>query len=350
LQHSVYRKPEGGLMGANQSTWLSAHGRLWYDDRWYRIAWIVWPQALAVLGFVSLWMPHPASQPALPWAKPLEQKQPVASPGTGREQTATPPQLAQSAEALSACSGTDASRAIQGCSVLLASGNLRGRDVAGAYWRRGWAYYSSKQYEQAMGDYDRAIALEPRVPEFYNDRGVLWMELQNTERAMQDFDQAILIKPDYGRAFLNRGIGLRNLKRPNEALVALSSAISFDPNLWLAYEHRAFIYEERFDWRAMYDDANKLTELRPDYRMGYEFRGHAYLEVGQYQAAINDFTKAINLDSSAVYGWRMRGRAYYFLNQYDAAASDYQVALRIDPKDSSTISFINELLRKQRGR
>jgi len=98
----------------------------------------------------------------------------------------------------------------------------------------------------------------------------------------------------------------------------------------------------------MYNDANKLIELKPDYRMGYEFRGHAYLEAGQYQAAINDFTKAIDLDSEAIYGWRMRGRAYYYLNQFDNAMSDLQAALRIDPKDNSTIAFINDLNRKRR--
>jgi len=32
------------------SPWLAAHGKLWYDDRWYRFAWIVWPQALAATG------------------------------------------------------------------------------------------------------------------------------------------------------------------------------------------------------------------------------------------------------------------------------------------------------------
>ena len=30
------------------SPWLAAHGKLWYDDKWYRYGWIVWPQALAV--------------------------------------------------------------------------------------------------------------------------------------------------------------------------------------------------------------------------------------------------------------------------------------------------------------
>ena len=141
---------------------------------------------------------------------------------------------------------------------------------------------------------------------------------------------------------MGRGAALRNLKRPNEALVALTKAISLDPTVWQSYEHRSFIYEDREDWRAMYNDANKLIELKPDYRMGYEFRGHAYLEVGQYQPAINDFTKAIDLDAEAIYGWRMRGRAYYFLNQFDNACRTFKrlsgsIQRTIPPSPSSTI-------------
>ncbi len=100
----------------------------------------------------------------------------------------------------------------------------------------------------------------------------------------------------------------------------------------------------------MFDDAGKMIDIQPNNRMGYEFRGHAYLEAGQYQPAIADFTKAISIDPGTIYGYRMRGRAYYFLNQFDNAMADFEAALRINPKDSSTISFSNDLKRQQPGR
>ena len=58
-------------MSAKTASWLSAHGRLWYDDPWYRLAWIVWPQALGLLLFVSLWLNYPTAQTFIPWAKPV---------------------------------------------------------------------------------------------------------------------------------------------------------------------------------------------------------------------------------------------------------------------------------------
>jgi TPR repeat protein len=53
------------------STWLAAHGRLWYDDGWYRLAWVVWPQALGVVLIMLLWVMPPAAG-NVPWAKPMD--------------------------------------------------------------------------------------------------------------------------------------------------------------------------------------------------------------------------------------------------------------------------------------
>jgi lipoprotein NlpI len=341
--------PMSANSGSGSGSWLAAHGKLWYDDRWYRIAWIVWPQAIGLLLFVTLWLFHPTGQGFAPWGKPVAEKKDPPLPAPAPPPKPQPQPLnEQTSDVLAPCKGEDYAGVIQACTALLTSGNLRGENIARGYWHRGWAYLMTKQYQLAMSDYNRAISIAPGIPEFYNERGLTWIDLENNERAMQDFDQAILLKSDYAYPYMNRGVALRNLKRPNEALTALTKAVSLDANLWWAYENRAFIYEEREDWRAMYNDANKLIELKPEYRMGYEFRGHAYLEAGQYQAAINDFTKAIDLDSQAIYGWRMRGRAYYYLNQFDNAMSDLQAALRIDPQDNSTISFINDVKRKRR--
>jgi tetratricopeptide (TPR) repeat protein len=335
--------------GAGSGGWLAAHGRLWYDDRRYRLAWIVWPQAIGLLLFATLWL-HPSGQGSvhgsIPWARPVE----TAKPLPAVKPPTAPPLAEQPVDLLAPCKTGQYADIVAACSNLLASGKLTGSNIAQAYWHRGWAYHSLKQYQTAMADYDRAISIAPGFCEFFNDRGVLWLNLGNNDRAMQDFDQAILLKPDYGLAHMNRGIALRNLSRPNEALVALSRAIELDPTLTSAFENRAFIYEDRANWRAVYDDGTKMIELAPNNRMGYEFRGHAYLEVGQQQAAISDFTRAISIDPGAIYGYRMRGRAYYYLNQYDEAMRDYEAALRIDPKDSDTNSFINDLRRRQRGR
>ncbi len=342
--------------GTASISWLSAHGRLWYDDRWYRMAWIVWPQAIGLALFAGLWLaPASAPKPAS-WGKPVVERpadQPAQRqiPPKPPQQTAPPLQAQQPpADVPKSCRSGNYGQTIQACSALLATGNLKGIDLANIYRDRGWTYYLNEQYQLAMSDYDRAISINPGDAGFFNDRGLIWMALENNDRAMQDYDQSILLAPNYALPYMNRGRALANLKRPNEALVAFAAAIVRDASMWLAYENRALIYEQRADWRGCYDDGNKMTQLQPNNRLGYEYRGRAYLEVGQYQPAIDDFTRAISIDSGEIYSYRLRGRAYYFLNRFDNAMADYQAALRITANDSTTISFINDLKRRQSGR
>ena len=58
------------MMSLN-SPWLAAHGKLWYDDKWYRFAWIAWPQALAVVAVLWFWAMPPTARHAQ-WAKPID--------------------------------------------------------------------------------------------------------------------------------------------------------------------------------------------------------------------------------------------------------------------------------------
>jgi len=53
------------------SSWLAAHGNLWYDDNWYRFAWLVWPQGLAA-ALVLLFWAMPSTVKTVPWAEPID--------------------------------------------------------------------------------------------------------------------------------------------------------------------------------------------------------------------------------------------------------------------------------------
>ena len=54
------------------SPWLAAHGKLWYDDKWYRYAWVAWPQALAAVLVLWLWAMPSGNNKAAAWAVPLD--------------------------------------------------------------------------------------------------------------------------------------------------------------------------------------------------------------------------------------------------------------------------------------
>ncbi len=99
----------------------------------------------------------------------------------------------------------------------------------------------------------------------------------------------------------------------------------------------------------MFDDANKLIELAPNYRLATSFAAMPISKSASNRLRSTTSPRLFPSIPAPSYGYRMRGRAYYFLNQFDNAMADFQAALRIDAKDDSTLSFINDLKRRQRG-
>ena len=53
------------------SPWLAAHGRLWYDEKLYRTAWIIWPQALAAVLVLWFWA-MPSTTKTAQWGVPVD--------------------------------------------------------------------------------------------------------------------------------------------------------------------------------------------------------------------------------------------------------------------------------------
>ncbi len=76
-----------------------------------------------------------------------------------------------------------------------------------AYFLRAYVYAQIQEFQQSLSDYDRAIAIDPKVALVYNNRGNLKYEkLNDSQGALADFDRAIVLTPQYAKAYNNHGI------------------------------------------------------------------------------------------------------------------------------------------------
>ena len=66
---------------------------------------------------------------------------------------------------------------------------------AKSYFNRGLTYHKKGQYDQAISEYNRAIAINPRYAKAYSNRGAAYMDKGQHDRAISDFTKAIEINP-----------------------------------------------------------------------------------------------------------------------------------------------------------
>jgi tetratricopeptide (TPR) repeat protein len=94
-----------------------------------------------------------------------------------------------------------------------------------AYFNRALAYTARREYEEAIEDYDAAIALDGDYLEAFNNRGVVYTAMEEYEEAMSDFDRVLSLDGDFAAGYINRGVLHANLEEYDAAIDDMEQAI-----------------------------------------------------------------------------------------------------------------------------
>ncbi|MEQ8223972.1 MAG: SUMF1/EgtB/PvdO family nonheme iron enzyme [Candidatus Eremiobacterota bacterium] len=93
------------------------------------------------------------------------------------------------------------------------------------------------KYEKALKCFDRALKLDPGVPQLLNNRGYALYSIGKSghnsyyvERSIEVYNQAISAKSDYDRAYYNKGLSLMYLKKYAEAKKCFKKVLSINPS------------------------------------------------------------------------------------------------------------------------
>src|SRR5215510_14562739 len=114
-----------------------------------------------------------------------------------------------------------------------------------AYNNRGLAHFAKKDYERALSDFGRAIAFNPRDVEALNNRGNTYSETNEFRKAVADFDKAILLDSKNAVIYYNRALARREINEDAGAMSDFEKAVEINPRLAQGYYGRAVVYCDR---------------------------------------------------------------------------------------------------------
>ena len=182
-------------------------------------------------------------------------------------------------------------------------------------------------------DEDKALQIIKNFEDetYYNNRGLCYYESGEYNKAIQDFTKIIALNTDdYG-----------------DLICLVRSGVA------LAYQHRADCYRELGELEKAISDYSESIKLMSDNCTAYNNRGEIYEMLGEYEKAISDYYAAIETDveyyDNSIYFYN-RGRAYFLAGKYDEAASDFLEAIEIDyPIEEKncepTILLLNDVIK-----
>ncbi|XP_020812268.1 small glutamine-rich tetratricopeptide repeat-containing protein beta [Drosophila serrata] len=86
------------------------------------------------------------------------------------------------------------------------------------------------KYNEALLQYNRAIAFDPKNPIFYCNRAAAHIRLGDNERAVTDCKSALLYNANYSKAYCRLGVAYSNMGKFAEAEQAYGKAIELEPD------------------------------------------------------------------------------------------------------------------------
>jgi tetratricopeptide (TPR) repeat protein len=205
---------------------------------------------------------------------------------------------------------------------------------ADAYYRRGFAYFETKDYDKAISAYGEAIRLDSNYSQAYYNRALAYRLTKDNDKAISDYSEAIRLDSNDADAYYGRGLAYFEKKDYDKAISDYSETIRLDSNYAQAYYNRGLTYRKKRDNDKAISDYSEVIRLDPNDADVYYGRGLAYFEKKDYDKAISDYSETIRLDSNYAQAYYARALAFKAQRKNALAQADFDKAKRLNDTGS----------------
>jgi tetratricopeptide (TPR) repeat protein len=171
--------------------------------------------------------------------------------------------------------------------------------------------------------------------------GQLFFARQEWEAAIKEYTRAIAIDPNFSPPYNQLGYALRYLHRDAEAEAAFKTYTELLPDEPNPYDSHAEMLLYLGRYREAIVEYQKALDLNPNFPSAYVGIGHAYLYLGEVEEARKAFIKLRFIarndgETRAAYLW-LAG-SYLFVGDHDGAVAEIEKRMELARSKKDTIS------------
>jgi tetratricopeptide (TPR) repeat protein len=183
----------------------------------------------------------------------------------------------------------------------------------------------------SLAQVEQALALNPRIGEVHDNRGILLRMTGRREEALEAHRAAVRLAPDMPRAHYNLGVELQAAGRPQEALTHYQTAAQLLPSFAQAHNAAAVLLQGMGRTDAAIGHITAALAARPEDPAAHDNLGTAYASRGDFERAIAEYRTALRLDPSHPSARNNLATALASSGRLREAIGEYEEAVRRSP-------------------
>lgn len=190
---------------------------------------------------------------------------------------------------------------------------------------------SQQKFEEGLGYYNKALAIDPKNIETLLRRGDNYQNIHKDNLAIQDYEAALAVNDALPAAYLKLGMLYQKREQFGKAAKAYQKTIERNPNSALAYNNLAWMAAESgrdLDQAVVW--AKKATELAPEYFGVFDTLAWVYRARKEYDLAISTLQKAVALNPQSTTVFYHLGRVYLEQGNNKQAATALNQVVSLD--------------------
>ncbi len=180
------------------------------------------------------------------------------------------------------------------------------------------------QYDTAVLEWNKAMALAPDDYNSHNNLGVALMETGQTDEAIKHYRRALELNPQYVEACNNLGEALAGKGKDEEAIEQFSRAVRLDSAFITARMNLGLTLARTGQTDNAIFHLKKVAQATPDAAEIRRSLGHALAQKGRFEEARVELEAAVKLSKS------MDPLALFLLGRVNADLGDIPQAVQIE--------------------
>ena len=163
----------------------------------------------------------------------------------------------------------------------------------------GRLYLKSENYEKAVWEYEKAIALNPKGVEAYNGAGIAYAMLKRYSEAVKAQHKALTLQPDFTEAHAGLGLAYLMQNKNDLALKHYRRAVTLNPQFLEAHLKIGIILLNQKKYGDAVSTYQIAITLNPDNAETYHNLGVCYAHQEKTGDALLALQKAVGISRSS---------------------------------------------------